>query len=204
MWDSTLFGRAKVSMGLYYKTGLTIQCTCGTLWCTCGVLVQFLPVWDSSAHVGLQCPCGTLPFLEELKFQWFVLQNWTNNSVHVWGASASRVACWFSFCPCGTPVPMWGSSAHVGHWCTCGVPRLHVWRAGSVFAHVGLQCPCGAPVPMWDTGARVGCLGFTCGVLVQFLPMWDSSAHVGLQCPCGTLVHVWGASASRVAEAPHT
>merc|ERR1712055_242123 len=103
------------------------------------------------------------------------------------GASASRVACWFSFCPCGTPVPMWGSSAHVGHWCTCGVPRLHVWRAGSVFAHVGLQCPCGAPVPMWDTGARVGCLGFTCGVLVQFLPMWDSSAHVGLQCPCGTL-----------------
>merc|ERR1712090_114430 len=88
-----------------------------------------------------------------------------------------------------------GSSAHVGHWCTCGVPQLHVWRAGSVFAHVGLQCPCVAPVPMWDTGARVGCLGFTCGVLVQFLPMWDSSAHVGLQCPCGAPVPMWGSSA---------
>merc|ERR1712105_338975 len=136
----------------------------------------------------------------------------------MWDTGA-RVGC-LGF-TCGVLVqflPMWDSSAHVGHWCTCGVPQLHVWRAGSVFAHVGLKCPCGAPVPMWGTGARVGCLGFTCGVLVQFLPMWDSSAHVGLQCPCGTPVpmwdssahawlqcscgtpvHVWGASASRVA-----
>merc|ERR1712105_338976 len=103
----------------------------GCLSFTCGVLVQFLPMWDSSAHVGLQCPCGAL--------------------VHVWGASASRVACWFSFCPCGTPVPMWGSSAHVGLQCPCGTP---VPMRGSS-AHVGLQCPCGTPVSMWGCSAHV-------------------------------------------------
>merc|ERR1711894_130330 len=112
-----------------WDTGARVGC----LGFTCGVLVQFLHMWDSSAHVGLQCPCGTL--------------------VHVWGASASRVACWFSFCPCGTPVPMWDTGARVG--ClgfTCGVlvQFLPMWDSS---AHVGLQCPCGTLVHVWGASA---------------------------------------------------
>merc|ERR1711940_73900 len=174
-------------------------------------------MWDSSAHVGLQCSCGTL--------------------VHVWGASASRVACWFSFCSCGTPVPMWGSSAHVGLQCPCGT-LVHVWGASASrvacwFSFTNfrrakvpmglyykiklpLWCTCGVPVPVWGSSAHVGhwC---TCGV--PRLHMWRAGsvlpileelkfqwvcntklnyhfgARVGCQCPCGAPVPMWDTGA---------
>ena len=69
--------------------------------------------------------------------------------------------------------------------CTCGVPRLHVWRASSVFARVRFQCPCGTPVPVWDsTNFRRAKVPMGLYYKIK-LPLW---------CTCGVPVPVWGAS----------
>merc|ERR1712015_274940 len=116
--------------------------------------------------------------------------------LHVWRASSVFARVRFQ-CPCGTPVPVWDSTnfrrafVSMGLYyktgltiqCTCGVPRLHVWRASSVFAHVRFQCPCGTPVPLWDsTNFRRAFVSM--GLYYK--------TGLTIQCTCGVpRLHVW-------------